>query len=152
MKTDKYYIETYGGLAAGAVTALISFFVFEPVYNPRWEYLLTKSFDLGIGTFGFLLAVLALIVQGNSNSIQKIKESEVLYKRFVLYNKKVVFLSITICFYSVIIKLINDGLLLGNKSIVQHIDLSLYLFLITWFLIDTYRFLKVFYLVIVNSK
>jgi hypothetical protein len=152
VKTDKYYIEKYGGIAVGIIFALISFFIFKPVYNTSWDYLLTKSFDLGIGTFGFLLAVLALIVQGDSSAIQKIKAREILYRRFVLYNKKIVFLSITICFYSIVVKLINDGLLLGNNSFIQHVDLSLYLFLITWFLIDTYRFLKVFYIVIVNPK
>ena len=146
MKTTHYYIENYSGITVGAIISVLSYVYANPVYGKTWEFVLTKSFDLGMGTFGFLLAILALIVQGGSDSIKKIKERKTLYNRFVLYNKKVVFLAITISFYAVVAKLANEHF--TANLLLHRIDLSIYLLLISWFLIDTYRFLKVFYLVV----
>lgn len=146
MKTTHYYVERYRGIAAGVIISAVCFLYITPVYNCKWEFILVKSFDFGMGTFGFLLAILALIVQGGSDSIKRIKERKTLYNRFVFYNKKVVFLAITISFYSMFAKLLND--FYPGVFVLHQIDLSIYLFLVTWFLVDTFGFLKLFYIIV----
>jgi hypothetical protein len=150
-KTDSYYFEKYGGISIGFFSFLVTFIVGKPMYNACWDYLLSKSFDLGIGTFGFLLAVLALIVQSDTDTIRKIKERDTLYKRLILFNKRVVFISITICIYSVFAKLINDSGLLASLLMIQNLILSIFIFLLSWFVFDMYKFLKIFYKIIMNK-
>ncbi|UZH56335.1 hypothetical protein JRG66_05580 [Salinimicrobium tongyeongense] len=148
-KTLGYWLEilaTYGlGIAAFAFSILF------------WENLkflddatfLDKVISISSTLFGFLLAVLALIIQSNSSTIEGMKQHGS-FVRLIRLNKMTVTLAIITSFYSLILLL---GLeIIREKSCEVLIFMtSVNLGLFTMVLANTLLFTLVFYRIIMSD-
>lgn len=149
-KTISYYIEKFGGIFLSAV---VTFIVWK--YWNFFSFITEKDFFdkvIAITTtlFGFLLAVLTLIIQSNSPTVTTMKKHGS-YKRLINYNKTIVILSAIVCFISLV-------LLLGREKLIveQHVEILKYsglvnLFLFLWTCFDTFVFVLIFYKIILSE-
>ncbi len=146
--------ENYKGVFFGLVAAIIIVKV-----NPNYGSCLSFIKELPQLTsciFGFLLALLGIILQGDSPTIKDMKSRPVMYNRFINYNKKVVYLSLILSVVTLVIGYIDydyiDGLFISQyscvKMIVKKIIISSITFGIVWLFVDLLTFLRLFYLLI----
>ena len=111
-------------------------------------------------TLGFLLTLLSIILQGNSSTIEWMKSRKMLFDRFIQYNKHIVIRSFIISIYAYILRFFNfqwliHELNLETNQIIHHIRrllISVFGGSITWFVIDTFQFIGIFYLLIKKAK
>ena len=150
-KSFSYYIENFLGSSTFVVVFVFLYSQTECFFDSSLE--LIKAFPtIGITSFGFLLAVLSIILQGNGETIQFIKSREVLYKKFIHFNKKTILLSFFASVFAFVvgnIKIenffhINEG----NLLLYKHIVVSVFFGAFIWFVIDVLMFIRVFYLII----
>lgn len=103
---------------------------------------------LGTCSFGFLLTMFTVIIQGNNSAIRQMRDRKKPFNRFVNFNMYVVILAFIVTVYSFII---------GNFKFSEQfpykewICLVFYILLI-WFIIQTLYFLCVFYTLTKGSK
>jgi hypothetical protein len=105
--------------------------------------------------FGFLLTFLGIILRGGSKTIEWMKSREVLFQRFIAFNKRVVILSIILSVYAYFLGYFNFEWL---KKLLQmypciceifiRFFISVFSFLLVWLLVDILKFTKIFYLLI----
>lgn len=150
----KKYSELYYPITLSLAVAFISCFwlskniVFKGIIN---KILLDSTLSLIISIeatlFGFLLAVLALILQMNNKLIQTIKE----YGRFndlISFCKRAVYASFTVVVLSIIILLIKDILII---KLIKTFVFYFWGFSIIYSLLSAFRFVKVFFM-LANSN
>ncbi|MDD2635943.1 MAG: hypothetical protein PHW82_10630 [Bacteroidales bacterium] len=137
MKTDKYYFEQ----SLAPIIALLF-----GVANLIWQNLFTckdptmiisKSIDISFIIFGFLLTVLALILQ----TTKKIRNRN-LYPRLIRFNKRIAYLSLTAGFYSLIYSSVFSSI---STTIYKEYFVSIYIFVFVWIIIDLILFIRIFY-------
>lgn len=108
---------------------------------------LTLIITIETTLFGFLLAVLALILQMNNKFIDALKEAN-RYKDLISFCKKAVYSTFVVIIVSILILLLKDLIIYHN------IKLSIYYifgFTLVYNILTTYRFVKVFFL-LANSN
>ena len=146
--------ENYLGILLGLVSAIIVIWL-----NPKFSSCL--SFiqvipQLTSCIFGFLLALLGIILQGDSPIITAMKDRTHVYNRFINFNKKVVYLSLFLSVLTLVIGYVDftfidewftDKYLCIIES-AKKIILSLFSFIIVWLFVDLLTFLRLFYLLI----
>ena len=107
-----------------------------------------KSVDICFILFGFLLTVLALIVQGDNQTLKRLRSFDG-YGRIIRFNRRVVILSTILGLFSLLICTILEENL---PIIANHILFSIFTFLWIWLLWDFGVFIKVFYNIIIKAK
>ncbi len=144
MKTDKYYLEILHAPFIALLAGVLNL-VFPNLLSCKDPTLIiSKSVDISFILFGFLLTVLALIIQ----STKEIKDRN-LYSRLIDYNKRIVYLSITLGFYSLLyLSLFDKIILLESKEWFA----SIYILLFIWIILDTLHFITIFYKLAKDGK
>lgn len=144
-------IEKYVPLLLGVLVGYI-FFEHEIVSYSDCKEFIKQFTTIGTCTFGFLLTLFGLIIQSNSDVIKEIRKRKIPYRRFILYNRKVVFISLLLTIYSYVIGYLDWGKLLPNYNIISSIMTSIFLGGLSWFLIETIYFLTIFYILIQDKN
>lgn len=154
-KTFAYWFEKL----IGCILGIISFCLTYKYWNLDHALNQSKYYDVIIkassSLFGFLLAILALVVNGanNNSNIQKMKEKGS-FERLVRYHKVAVLLAFFLVVYSVIIYSIietkngiNNFGYVGYKLMVSfHTGASI------WAAVDTTIFVLIFYKILLTSS
>lgn len=150
--------ENYLGVLLGLVAAVIVVWL-NPPYSSCILFIQAIP-QLTSCIFGFLLALLGIILQGDSPTITAMKARTIFYNRFIKYNKKVVYLSLILSVLTLVIGFADytsiDGWLVNiNRCInesAKKLILSSITFGIVWLFVDLLTFLKLFYLLITEPK
>jgi len=137
------YIEKYIGVIIAITLGVINSTVF---YNNK---LFTGAvytdvcFYTSIGFFGFLLTILAIIIQSDTETIKSIRENKkILYLRLIEFNKKTVILSGIVFVVGLILKFLYILNFFGS-SLFQEICIDILILFSTWTFIDTVIFLRI---------
>ena len=147
MKNTSYYIEQYFGVLLGLFTGSLTYFKGFISWGMN-NILPEKSVDICFILFGFLLTVLALIVQGDNQTLKRLRSFDG-YGRIIRFNRRVVILSTILGLLSLLICTILEENL---PIIANHILFSIFTFLWIWLLWDFGVFIKVFYNIIIKAK
>ena len=148
-----YWEEKYGGIFLGIIISIPLFFIDTKI--EAWRDFIKEIPSLGMCAFGFLLTFLGIILQGKSKTIKWMKSREVLFRRFISFNRRVVILSVVLLIYSYFLAFFNfewiKSLFISLECyfyLVQKTLISCFLILLVWFLHDVIYFIHVFYLLI----
>lgn len=152
--TIRYYIERYFGIIFGII---IGFCLYYQWFEGS-ALLKEKYYDLVIklsaSIFGFLLTILALIVNSSSPAVTMMRESKD-YPRLIEYNRAAVFLCFLIIIFSVVMYLIispDRGIVdFTNRfnSEFLKILICFHSALCVWCAVDSGIFVRVFYIIII---
>lgn len=149
-KTIGYWLEKLTGYISGTIVVYFSFnywdkfkFIFDATF-------LDKIISITTTLFGFLLAILTLIIQSNSSTINKMKKHGS-FKRLILLNKLIVITSIINCIYSLLLLFAKENL--ENKSLTPlKIFSSINVGIFTFVIINTMIFTIIFYRIILEDE
>ena len=144
-KTISYWWEKYGGLFAGVIACCIIGTI-HPA-SSSWKPFIVEFPAIGMCAFGFLLTFLGIILQGNSDTITWMMSRDVLYNRFIAFNKRIVIISSLIGINAFLLLLKSSSNF--NKS---NVLISIFCGLLVWFIIDTIQFTRLFYVLIRKSE
>lgn len=150
--------ENYLGVFLGLVAAAIVIWL-NPKYSSCISFIQAIP-QLTSCIFGFLLALLGIILQGDSPTITAIKSRTTIYNRFIRYNKKVVYLSLILSVLTLVIGYVDysfvDGWLANNYMCLREFAIKVILssisFGIVWLFVDLVSFLRLFYLLIIAPE
>lgn len=151
--------ENYSGILSGLLLAVIVVFLLNPAYSDCIDMIRALP-QLTTCIFGFLLTLLGIILQGDGPVITKMRDSVVVYNRFIAYNKKVVILSFALTIIALLMGYVNHSWL--NKlllevcaslpCIVRRAAIFILTFGSVWLVVDLMVFVKLFYMLIKESK
>ncbi len=147
-KTPLYYLEKFSGKLLGLLIGF--YFYWHPIEKFISEdVFFDKVLSFSSTLFGFLLAVLTLIIQSSSKTIENMKKNKS-YSRLISYNKSIVYISGLLSLLSLIFLSINDTclskyyqFLLLYSSVCIGFSIAL--------VVDTIIFLHIFYSIILND-
>ena len=154
-KTISYWWEKIGGLLAGIVVCCIIGAI-HPTFS-HWKPFIIEFPTIGMCAFGFLLTFLGIILQGNSETIKWMMSRDKLYNRFIDFNKRIVIISFVLSLYSYLIgyadfQTIKSLLSPQLVQIAKTILIGVFCGLLVWFVIDTFQFTKLFYVLIRKTE
>lgn len=154
-KTVSYWLEKFGGLFAGIIVCCIILTI-HPTFS-NWKSFIVEFPSIGMCAFGFLLTFLGIILQGNSDTIKWMMSREKLYNRFVDFNKRIVVISFILSLYSYIIGYVDFQIVKAflNPQLVQIAKtflVGVFCGLLVWFIIDTFQFTRLFYVLIRKTE
>lgn len=154
-KTSDYIWEKFGGLTVGIIVCCIIFTV-NPVFL-SWKPIIIEFPSIGMCAFGFLLTLLGLILQGDSETIKWMKSQTDIYNSFIDFNKRIVFISFILSFYSYLIGYCDFSSIFAClnpklSQIISNIGIGLFCGLMVWFIIDVIQFIRLFYVLIRDKK
>jgi|SRR5690606_22341200 len=140
------YIERYFSLIIS-----IGFFLLVLKYKNSFQFIynlefLDKLISIGAALFAFLLTILTIIVQSESESIKRIKAHSG-YPRFLRFNRRIVFLFLSTTIVSVILSFMQHILkYVNDKALFILADINTSLFF--WATLDSIYFTFLFYVLI----
>lgn len=140
--TDRYYIEKFAPPIIGGVVSCVLFY-FQADQYLDYKFIGGKALDMSFVVFGFILTILTLLIQKDNN----FKEKQ-LYKRLIKFNKRLVYLSLTLGVYCFFLISLFDYLNANCLIIYSFIP---FWFFISWVMIDSYLFINIFYRLALNS-
>lgn len=144
-------VEKYLSLILGILVGCL-FYQYEIVSYFNAKELIKEFVSIGTCSFGFLLTLFGLIIQSNSDAITEIRRRKIPYRRFVIYNRKVVFIALLLTIYSYITGYLDWNILIPNSLLISKILVSFFFCGLTWFLIEVIYFLIIFYILIQNKN
>lgn len=153
--TVGYWIEKAGGFLVGIIVFCITENL-NPTFS-NWKPFIVEFPTIGMCAFGFLLTFLGIILQGNSETINWMIGRVKLYNRFIAFNKRIVVISFILSLYSYIIGYANfqNIYVLFNPQLVnfvKNISIGIFCGLLAWFIIDTFQFTRLFYVLIRKTE
>lgn len=150
--------ESYTGIFIGVLVAVIIFFV-NPSFKDCVDIIRALP-QLSTCVFGFLLTLLGIILQGNGPIIERMRKASDIYNRFIDFNKRIVILSFVISVVALIagyinydwfrnffIKICEPSCVLIRRSFIAILSFG-----VVWLVVDLMTFVKLFYMLIKESK
>ena len=152
-------LENYSGIFLGIIFATLIVFFLNPTYKECIDMIRALP-QLTTCIFGFLLTLLGIILQGGGPIVTKMQNSTVIYNRFIGFNKKIVILSFAVTVMALIMGYANYAWLkslLVNwhpllPLIVRRVSVFVLSFGLVWLVVDLMIFIKLFYMLIKESK
>lgn len=146
-KTFSYLSEKYSSYIIAGAVAFVSYKYLRLYDFAASEIVFDKTVDFSGIIFGFLITILTILIQTNNAAINKLKAGN-RFKDLISFNKRVIFISAFLCFYSVCILILKEYDFYKNSIKVMQISMTIYIFLFITLILTTYTFLKIFYQVI----
>jgi hypothetical protein len=149
-KTIGYWIEKLSGYISAVIIMYFSFDNWEKLEFIKNVDFLDKIISITTTLFGFLLAILTLIIQSNSSTINKMK-SHGSFKRLILLNKLTVLTSIINCIYSLILSFTTKLIEVKSLTLLKMattINIGIFSFVI----VNTLLFTIIFYRIILEDE
>lgn len=144
MKTDRYYIELLYAPFIALTLGVVNL-IWPNVFKYQDPIIIISRFiDISFIVFGFLLTVLALILQ----STQEIR-SRKLYPRLIRFNKRIVYLSLFSGVYSLLYSSMFTSI---SKSVFKEYCVSIFIVLFIWVILDLLHFVSIFYKLAENNQ
>jgi hypothetical protein len=144
------YLEKYGSFTLGLIIS-VAFYLYVGVSYRASVELIKQFTTIGTCTFGFLLTLFSLIIQGDNHAINKMRARHKPFLRFINMNKKIVVLSFLLTIYSYFIGYLNLDNVICNEKVVKSLVCLFYGGLFC-FVVETIYFLMIFYLLIQGKK
>lgn len=143
MKQDDYYLEIYLPPIMALIIAfiLVYFNALELLKKP--EGIILKITDISFIIFGFLLTILAILLQ----SSRKFKQRKI-FDRMVNLNKKFVWLSLILGVFSLFYGSSYETLPGKIKPYLS----GIFFFNLSWLLIECVNYISVFYRFVLTEK
>lgn len=149
--------EKYGGLTLSAILT-----VGLCKLHPTYEGSLTAIRNLPTITtciFGFLLTLFGIIIQGNGTLIKKMKNTNVVFSRYLSFTKRIIIISLGLSVFAFVLGSINPSWLtiqFENSPklgiIIKDISMKVLVFFCFWLIIDLFYFIYLFFLLIQTEK
>lgn len=133
-----------------SVVVVLLFFFFVPIPKEMLIPVMKDFQNIGICIFGFLITTMSIIIQGDSQSLRRIKENKILYSRIISFNKRVVTIALASAIYSLIFGNISNSFAWIDGTVWEIIS-SVFCGLLFIFLCDIIYFSKIFYQLISNK-
>ncbi|MGV3630305.1 MAG: hypothetical protein ACO1O6_03825 [Bacteroidota bacterium] len=146
MRTDNYYIELCIAPLIGVVFGTCNSIFNNIIFCSDPVIFISKIVDISFIIFGFLLTILALIIQSSTDI-----KSRQIYPRLIMYNKRIIFVSLILGFYSLIYSNIFNELRTLDQDI-KEIFVSVFILLLIWLIIDLIIFLNIFYKISITKQ
>lgn len=154
MKSTGRIIEENAGWAAFVIGVVLACFISPEKYH--YSALINGFPAIGLGVFGFMLTFIAIILQSSNKTIDYMKSQETLFRCFINYNKRVVYVSAILTLYTYLISsfCIPDdcvGLTIGGITIQRIIKIAAISLFWGFFLklcVDMFFFIKSFYILL----
>jgi len=147
VKADKAIFET---LIAPLIGLIMGFLKYKYDWFLKCKdptIIISKTIDISFIIFGFLLTVLTLIVQANTELKQR-----PLYSRLVKFNKRVVLQAVILGFYSLLYHTYYTLITAGDLPILANILFSVFVALLTWLILDSIYYVMTFYALALKKK
>lgn len=154
MKSLGRITEEYSGWVAFAIGFVVSCFISPEKYH--YSELIKDFPPIGLGIFGFMLTFIAIILQSSNNTIDYMKSQKELFKYFIDYNKRVVYISAILTLYAYLkssfyipVDSIDWGICeISIRQIIKIASISLFWGLLLKLCVDTFFFIKTFYILL----
>ncbi|EOG6896941.1 MULTISPECIES: hypothetical protein [unclassified Flavobacterium] len=149
-KTIGYWIEKLSGYISAVIVMYFSFEHWEKLEFIKDVDFLDKIISITTTLFGFLLAILTLIIQSNSSTINKMK-SHGSFKRLILLNKLTVLTSILNCIYSLILSFTTKLIEVKSLTLLK-IATTINIGIFSFVIVNTLLFTIIFYRIILEDE
>jgi hypothetical protein len=149
-KTLAFYIEKYLGRVLASLMVIWAFKSWNIFSIISEADFFDKAITISTTLFGFLLTVLALIIQGASDVVASMKKHGS-FGRLVKLNKTIVLLYVLISFSSLILCVESNKLHYKCTIFLKYPSLVLF-WMFTWALIDTVIFTLIFYKIVLAEE
>lgn len=149
------FLENYISYIIGLIGTLLLYKFTNIQYSINQEFI--KQFTtIGTCTFGFLLTLFGLIIQGDNQVINKMRKRHNTFIRFTCVNRKVVFISLALTIYAYFIGYIDLSKIINEtneyKTIILKCLTCIFYGGFVCFILETMYFLLIFYLIIQGKK
>ena len=149
-KTIGYWIEKLSSYLFGLAISALTFYNWNESNFSNSDDFLKNIVSISATLFGFLLAILTLIIQGESKTIKKLKKHGS-FKRLVLLNKRTVLSSIIICVFSFLLSIFKEDLFKINIDILKTLE-SINAGVFSFVVVNTLIFTLIFYRIIIADE
>jgi|SRR5690554_609171 len=149
-KTIGYWLENLSAYLFGIAIFIISYQKWTELGFSNSKEFLENVVSISATLFGFLLATLTLIIQGDSKTIKMMK-SHGSFTRLISLNKRTVLASIINCIFSFSLSLFKESLSkidISVLKILESLNVGIFLFVI----INTLIFTLIFYRIIISDE